>query len=44
MTNSGFDFPSLEGLKEGKDYRILEWSEAKEFFSNFAGECGEARR
>ena len=44
MAKNEFDFPSLEGLREGKDYRILEWSEAKEFFSDFADECGEGEK
>jgi hypothetical protein len=44
MARHEFDFPSLEGLKEGEDYRILEWSEAKEFISEFAQECPEGEK
>jgi hypothetical protein len=44
MTKNEFDFPSLEGFREGEDYRVLEWSEAKEFFSDFANECGEGEK
>lgn len=44
MAKSEFDFPSLEGLREGQDYRVLEWSEAKEFFSDFANECADGEK